>query len=232
MLYFRELNGRMRKAREALAGFLGAQPENLVYVTNATYGVNLVAQALGKTMLAEGDEILATDQEYGACKRAWIQYAVNKGVKFVEAKIPIPSPPLAELVDIIWSKVTPKTKILFISHLTSPTAIRLPVEELIARARKAGIVSFIDGAHVAGHFDLNLETLGADLYTGNCHKWMCTPKGTAFLWASDAFKEKMTPLVVSWGSWIKTQGDGFFIDENEMLGTKDYSPQLSMPFCV
>jgi isopenicillin-N epimerase len=103
VLYFRELNGRMRKAREALAGFLGAQPENLVYVTNATYAVNLVAQALSKTIIGEGDEILATDQEYGACKRAWIEYAVNKGVKFVEAKIPIPSPPLGELVDIIWS---------------------------------------------------------------------------------------------------------------------------------
>jgi isopenicillin-N epimerase len=106
------------------------------------------------------------------------------------------------------------------------------VAELIARARKAGIISFIDGAHIPGQMDLNLEELAPDLYTGNCHKWMCTPKGTAFIWASDHFKDKLTPLVVSWGSWIKTQGDGFFIDENEMLGTKDYSPQLSMPFCI
>ena len=85
VLYFRELNGRMRKAREALAGYVGAKPENLVYVTNATYAVNLVAQALSKTLLSEGDEILATDQEYGACKRSWLEYAGKRGVKFVEA---------------------------------------------------------------------------------------------------------------------------------------------------
>jgi isopenicillin-N epimerase len=114
---------------------------------------------------------------------------------------------------MIWSKVTPKTKVLFISHIASPTGVRLPAEELCRRAKKAGIIAFIDGAHVPGHMDLDLSTLQADIYTGNCHKWMCTPKGSAFLWASNDYKDLITPLVVSWGSVIPTAGDGFFIDE-------------------
>ena len=175
---------------------------------------------------------MATDHEYGACKRAWMEHAVTRGVKWVEAQIPIPAPSMEDMASIIWSKVTPKTKILFISHITSPTAIRFPVEELIKRSRERGIMTFIDGAHVPGQMDLDLSKLGADFYTGNCHKWMCTPKGSAFLWVADEFISKMTPLVVSWGSWIPTVKDGFFIDENEYMGTRDYSPFLTVPFGI
>ena len=121
---------------------------------------------------------------------------------------------------------------IFVSHITSPTALRLPVELLCERAREKGILTLIDGAHVPGHLDLNLEILGADLYTGNCHKWMCAAKGTAFLWASDKMKDTLIPLVVGWGNQIPTYGDGYFIDEHEMLGTKDYSPLISMPFLI
>lgn len=175
---------------------------------------------------------MTTNHEYGACKRAWHEHVVSKGAKWVESEIPLPAPSREKLLEIIWSRVTPKTKILFISHISSPSAVRFPVEELCARARQAGIISVIDGAHVAGMMDLNLSTLGADIYTGNCHKWMCTPKASAFLWASDQFKDKLTPLVVSWGSWIPTVGDGFFIDEQEYLGTRDYTPFLTIPFAL
>jgi isopenicillin-N epimerase len=106
-----------------------------------------------------GDEILSTDHEYGACKRSWTEYCVNKGANWVEAKIPIPAPSKKAICEIIWSQVTPKTKILFLSHLTSPTAIVLPVEELCRRAKKAGILTFIDGAHIPAHIDLDLEGL-------------------------------------------------------------------------
>ena len=138
---------------------------------------------------------------------------MNRGAVWVDALIPIPVPAKDEICEIIWSKVTPKTKIIFISHLTSPTAVLLPVEELCRRAKKAGILTFIDGAHIPGQIDSDLTAIGADFYCGNCHKWMCTPKGSAFLWASDEFKDKLSPLVVSWGSAIPTEGDGFFIDE-------------------
>lgn len=232
VLFFRELNQRMRTSREALGQYLGAKPENLCFVMNATYGVNVIAHSLGKSLLQPGDEILATDHEYGACKRAWIEHAVTKGVNWVEAKIPIPAPSQDELVEIIWSKVTPNTKILFISHISSPTAIRFPVEQLIQRCKKSGILTCIDGAHIAGQMDLNLEKLGVDFYTGNLHKWMCTPKGSAFLYISDEFLSKITPLCVSWGSWIPTLKDSFFIDENEYIGTRDYSSFLSVPFAI
>jgi isopenicillin-N epimerase len=118
-----------------------------------------------------------------------MEHAVSKGAVWVEAKIPLPAPSLDEMCEIIWSKVTPKTRILFISHIASPTALRLPVEELCRRAKKAGIITFIDGAHIPGQIDLDLSTLQADIYVGNCHKWMCTPKGSAFLWASDEYKD-------------------------------------------
>lgn len=188
VLFFRELNKLMRHSREALSQYVGAKPENITYVTNATYAVNVVAQAFAKNVLQPGDEILGTDQEYGACKRAWFEHAVSKGAVYVEAAIPIQVPSQEELLEIIWGKVTSKTKVLFVSHIASPTAVRFPVEELCARARKAGIISVIDGAHAPGQIDIDLATLEPDVYTGNLHKWMCTPKGSAFLWASDSLK--------------------------------------------
>ncbi len=124
--------------------------------------------------------------------------------------------------------MTSKTKILFISHIASPTAVRLPVEELCKRAKSAGIISFIDGAHVPGHMDIDLSKMQADMYCGNLHKWMCTPKGTSFLWVSTEWKDKITPLCVSWGHLANNVGDGFFINEQEFLGTRDYSMFLSI----
>lgn len=231
VFYFRELMHHMRGAREALAKYIGATPENLVYVTNSTYGVNVAAHAFG-SMLQAGDEILTTDHEYGACDRAWRQYAGSRGVRYVRATIPMPAPSLEEITERIWSLVTERTRILFISHITSPTGLRMPVEELCRRARTKGILTVIDGSHVPGHVPLDLTQLGADFYTGNCHKWMCTPKGSAFMWVSDAFREKLEPLVVSWGGDIPTVSDSWFVDENEFLGTRDHSPFLCVPFAL
>lgn len=222
----------MRKSREAIGEYLHAKPENICFMSNATFAVNVIAQSLGKYYFREGEEILATDQEYGACKRAWTEHAVSNGVKWVEAVMPIPCVKPEEMLERLWEKVTSRTKLIFVSHISSPTAIRFPVEELCKRARKEGILTFIDGAHVPAQLDLNLETLDADFYCGNFHKWMCTPKGSSFLWVSDWFAGKITPLCVSWGSWIPTLKDSYFIDENEYLGTRDYSPFLSLPFAI
>lgn len=231
VLYFRELMFHMRTAREALAGYLGADASNLVYVTNSTYGVNIAAHAFG-AMLKPGDEILTTDHEYGACDRAWKQYAISKGAVWNRVSIPMPAPSQADLLELIWSGVNERTRLLFISHITSPTALRMPVEELCKRARQAGIITVIDGSHIPGHIPLDLSTLQADFYTGNCHKWMCTPKGSAFMWASEQYRHVLPPLVVSWGADIPTVGDGAFVDENEFLGTRDHSPFLTLPFAL
>ncbi len=231
VLYFRELMHEMRSARQALASYVGAKPENLAFVTNSTFGVNVAAHAVAEH-LQPGDEILSNDHEYGACNRAWHMHAVSKGAHYVQPHIPIPVPRPEDLVEIIWSNVTERTKVLFISHITSPTAVRLPVEELCARARERGIITIVDGSHAPGHIPLDLSTLGCDMYTANCHKWMCTPKGSAFLWVSDEWVERMKPLVVSWGSDIPTVGDGCFIDEHEFLGTRDHSPFLTIPYAL
>lgn len=231
VLYFRESIANLMHARNVLAEYVGADGKDLVYVTNSTYGVNVTAHALSH-ILAEGDDICTTDHEYGACDRAWEQYCVSKGVRYVRAEIPMPAPSMEEMVDIIWSKVTSKTKVLFLSHITSPTGLRLPVEELCARSRAAGIISVIDGSHSPGHIPLDLSTLQADVYTANCHKWMCTPKGSAFLWVAPHLQEAIIPLVVSWGARNPVAGDGPLNVEHEFIGTRDYSPFLSVPFAL
>jgi isopenicillin-N epimerase len=231
VLYFRELMFHMRTAREALAAYLGADARNLVYVANSTYGVNTAAHAFG-AMLKPGDEILTTDHEYGACDRAWKQYAISKGAVWNRVSIPMPAPSQADLLELLWSGVNERTRLLFISHVTSPTGLRMPVEELCQRAHKCGIITVIDGSHVPGHIPLDLSTLQADFYTGNCHKWMCTPKGSAFMWTSERYRHILPPLVVSWGADIPTVEDGAFVDENEFLGTRDHSPFLTLPFVL
>ncbi|MCX6140727.1 MAG: aminotransferase class V-fold PLP-dependent enzyme [Candidatus Kapabacteria bacterium] len=231
VLFFREADELMQSARAALASYLGARARDLIYVTNSTYGVNVAAHAFGD-VLAPGDEILTTDHEYGACDRAWSQYCVSKGIRYVRAEIPIPVPSAEEIVEIIWSKVTPRTKVLFLSHITSPTAVRFPVEELCARAKEVGIRSVIDGSHAPGHIPLDLSTLQADVYTANCHKWMCTPKGSAFLWVTEELQYMMSPLAVSWGRESSWQQGGTFIAEQEYLGTRDISPFLTVPFVL
>lgn len=231
VLYFRELMHEMQRARTALAEYVGARPENLVYVTNSTFGVNVAAHAIAETLRA-GDEILSNDHEYGACNRAWKSHAVSKGAVYVQQHIPIPVPVESDLVEILWSGVTERTRVLFLSHITSPTGVQLPVAELCKRARDRGITTIVDGSHSPGHIPLDLSTLGCDIYTANCHKWMCTPKGSAFLWVAGDWIERMMPLVVSWGSDIPTAKDGYFVDEHEFLGTRDHSPFLTVPYAI
>lgn len=231
VLYFRESISNLMHARNALAAYVGAEGKDLVYVANSTFGVNVTAHALSH-VLQEGDEICTTDHEYGACDRAWEQYCVTKGVRYVRAEIPMPAPSLEEMTEIIWQQVTPKTKVLFLSHITSPTGLRLPVEALCSRARAAGIISVIDGSHTPGHVPLDLLTLQADVFTANCHKWMCTPKGSAFLWVAPHLQETIIPLVVSWGARNPVAGDGPLNIEHEFIGTRDYSPFLTVPFAI
>jgi isopenicillin-N epimerase len=224
-------------SRAVLAQYLGAQPEHLIYVSNATSGVNTVARSVP---LSAGDEILTTDHEYGACDNTWNFVCRHTGAKYVAIEIPLPFV-AGEFTERIWSRVTPRTRVIYLSHITSTTALILPIAELCRRAKAAGILTLIDGAHVPGHIGLNLDRVGADFYTGNCHKWLCAPKGAAFLHARPEHHPLLEAPVVSWGYSTKITGHtGFDAYTGTSLlerhlqwqGTRDLAPFLTVPTAI
>ena len=221
----------LRSARTALATYVGARPEDTVFVHNATFGVNVVARALN---LAPGDEVLTTTHEYGACNNAWETVCAQRGARYVRQSLPWPFGDEADLVEALWQGVTPHTKVLYFSHITSPTALTLPVQALCRRARAAGILTVIDGAHAPGQVDLDLATLDADVYTGNLHKWLCAPKGAGFLWVRPELQPQIAPLVVSWG-YGPERGhfeENDFVSAHQWQGTDDISAYLSVPAAI
>jgi isopenicillin-N epimerase len=221
----RRINGLLADARLKLGTYLGADPDSLVFVTNATHGINIVARSLD---LGPGDEVLGTDHEYGAADRTWRFNGRLRGASYIRQPISLPLPSDNEIVEQLWQGVTERTKLIFISHITSPTAVIFPVAELCKRARAAGILTMIDGAHAPGQVDLSLDELGADFYTGNCHKWLCAPKGAGFLYARPELQEMLQPLVVSWGWESETPGPSRYIDYFSWVGTADPSAYLSV----
>lgn len=225
----RRFNDLMREARRALGAYLNAEAQDLVFVPNATTGLNIVARSL---RLEPGDEILSNDQEYGALDRTWRFLSQRSGARYIRQPIPLPVRSADEVIDAIWSGVTERTRVLFISHITSPTAIVFPIAPLIERARAAGIITVVDGAHAPAQIPLDLAALGADFYSGNCHKWMMAPKGSAFLYARREMQHLVEPLVVSWGWESITPGDSRFIDEQEYQGTRDIAAYLTVPAAI
>lgn len=220
----------LRAARTRLADYLRADPDDLVYVPNATTGVNIVARSL---QLGPGDEVLSTDHEYGACDRTWRFLCEKSGATYRQVPIDAPVTDHQAWVDAVWAGVGPRTRVLFLSHITSPTGLVTPVAALCARAREAGILSLIDGAHAPGQIALDLDEIGADFYTGNCHKWLCAPKGAAFLHARREAQDLLEPLVVSWGWDNPYPSSGSrFLDEQELTGTRDLAPYLSVPAAI
>ena len=169
----------LSQARERLACSLGAQTADLVFLPNATTGVNTVAQSL---RLQPGDEVLTTDHEYGACDATWQHVCARAGAVVRRVEIPLPFD-AAAFVDRMMAAVTPRTRVVFASHITSTTALIFPIAAMCHAARERGLTTLIDGAHAPGQVHLDLAALGADFYTGNCHKWLCAPKGAAFLHA-------------------------------------------------
>nr|MBC7243702.1 aminotransferase class V-fold PLP-dependent enzyme [Chloroflexota bacterium] len=225
----RRFNELMHSARAALAAFVGVDTNDLVYVTNATTGLNIVARSLP---LRPGDEVLSTDHEYGAMDRTWRFVCQKSGARYINQPLPLPVESPEQVVEAIWSGVTEHTRVLFMSHITSPTALILPVADLIQRARASGILTVIDGAHAPGQIPLNLQSLGADFYAGNCHKWLCAPKGSAFLFARREVQPLLEPLIVSWGWQSDTPGPSRFVDEQEWQGTRDISAYLTVPNAI
>lgn len=227
----REIGDHLAAARVALGTYLGAPADDLVYVPNATFGVNIVGRSL---RLGPGDEVLATDHEYGACENVWWYESRRRGFDYVRQPIALPLTTAEAIVDQFWAGVTPRTRVIFLSHITSPTAVVLPVAEICRRAREAGILTVVDGAHAPGQLPLDLLALGADFYTGNCHKWLCAPKGSAFLYARAEVQSLVEPLVVGWG-WGEDRAVTFgsdFLDYNQYLGTNDYAAYLAVPAAI
>lgn len=223
----RRFNDFMRESREALASYLGTQANNLIYAQNVTIALNIVARSLS---LKAGDEVLSTDHEYGALDRTWRFLSREHGFTYINQPVDLTSK--AAFVESFWRGVTPRTRVIFLSHITSPTATIFPVEEIIQRARAQGIISIIDGAHVPGQLPLHLDSLGADFYGGNLHKWLCAPKGAGFLYARPEVQSLLKPLVVSWGYEPETPGDSPFVDLFEWWGTRDVAAFLTVPKAI
>ena len=227
----REYDALLKESRQALGAYLHADADDLAYIPNATHGANIIARSLD---LQPGDEILATDHEYGACDYTWEFVCDKAGAKYIHQPISLPVHGEGEVVEQFWQGVTPRTKAVYLSHITSPTALRLPVEAICQRARQAGIISIVDAAHAPGQLPVDLSALGADVYFGNCHKWMLAPKGAAFLYVRHDLQSIIEPFIVSWGSHPtpETTTGSRFIDILQWTGTKDPAAALAVPAAI
>jgi isopenicillin-N epimerase len=202
-------------ARAELGAFVGAPADDLTFVPNATTGVNIGARALE---LQPGDEVLATDLEYGACNLTWEHVCEEAGARYVRAG-----------VDRLFESRTERTRAVFVSHVTSETALLLPLEEIVAHARDEGLTTIVDGAHAVAQVDLDLASLGADFYAGTCHKWLCSPKGSGFLYFRPEWQERAHAPIVSWGYG---QEPATFISRTEHQGTRDPAAYLAVPDAI
>ncbi|HXF63152.1 MAG TPA: aminotransferase class V-fold PLP-dependent enzyme [Caldilineaceae bacterium] len=229
VIFMGRLRELLAEARARLARYVGTVADNLVFVPNATHGLNIVTRSL---KLKPGDEVLSTDHEYGAIDRSWRFNCERQGAYLINRPIPTPIHNPEEVVEHLWAGVTERTKVIALSHITSPTALILPVEAICRRARAAGIITVIDGAHAPGQVDLNLEQLGADFYSGNAHKWLSSPKGAAFLYARSERQGLLEPLVVSHGWQSRNPGPSQFLDYFSWVGTDDPAAYLSVPAAI
>lgn len=219
----------LAQARACLAHYVGTEADNLVFVSNATHGINVVARSL---KLGAGDEVLGTDHEYGAVNNTWRFNCEKSGARYINQPVPMPLTTPEAFVDTLWEGVTERTRVISISHITSPTALIFPVQLVCQRAREAGIVTVIDGAHAPGQIDLSLDELGADFYAGNAHKWLSSAKGAAFLFARPECQDLLEPLVVSHG-WSRANPDiPQFLSYLSWTGTDDPSAYLSVPAAI
>ena len=212
--------GRLRAAAATVGAFLGARADDVVFIENATTAVNAVLRSYP---LEPGDEVLITDHTYGAVAHA-TEYACRRaGARAVKAELPYPVADPGEVVEAVARALSSRTRLAILDHITSDTAMVLPVAALTELCRERGVKVMIDGAHAPGMLELDIPTLGADWYTGNLHKWLFAPRGCAVLWAAEAAQRELHPAVVSWGL------DSGFTAEFDWTGTRDPSAYLAAP---
>lgn len=220
-----------REARHALGKYLNVNGDDVAYIPNATHGVNIAARSLN---LKPGDEVLTTDHEYGACNYTFEHFCKKNGARYVYQPISFPVSSSEEMVNQFWRGVTDRTRAIYLSHISSPTALRLPVEDICRRAHIFGLITIIDGAHAPGQIPLDLQAFDPDFYTGNCHKWMLSPKGAGFVYVRRGMQKSIEPLVVSWGRHAlpeKSAGSQF-LDDLTWTGTHDPSAYFSVPAAI
>lgn len=221
--------GYLKIAKEKLAKFIGCNPKDFFFIPNPTVAVNTIMRSLN---LEEGDEILTTNHEYGAMDRTWNFYSEKAGVKYIRQNIALPVISKEQIIEDFWKGYSNRTKVIFLNQISSATALIFPVKEICDKARKLGLITIIDGAHVPGHIDLNISELNPDFYTATLHKWMLAPKGSSFLYVKPEFQDRIEPLVVGWGYQSLTPSDSRFLDYHEYQGTRDVSAYLCTPKVV
>ena len=222
----RELPGLLDRARAELADFVDADPTGLAFVRNATAGVNAVLRSLE---FDPGDELLVTNHGYRSCRNAIDYVAERTGATVTVAQVPFPCESADAIVDAVMAAVTPKTELAMIDHVTSRTGLVLPVGELVERLEERHVATLVDGAHAPGMLDLSVADVGADYYVGNCHKWLCAPKGAGFLWVNEHDRSEIHPPTISYWYREATEARSAYHMEFDWTGTDDPTPWLCVP---
>lgn len=219
----------LKQAKERLGRYVGCNTEDFFFTPNPTFAINTVMRSLN---LQPGDEILATNHEYGAMDRTWHFYCKKTGAKYIRQEIALPVSSKEQLIADFWKGYNANTKVVFLNQVSSATALIFPVKEICEKAQQLGLITIVDGAHVPGHIDLDIAALDPDFYTGTLHKWMLAPKGSSFLYVRKEFQPDIDPLVVSWGYESAAPGESQFLDYHEQQGTRDISAFLCTPAVI
>ena len=219
----------MYNSRKSLSTLIDCHPDDLVFFQNPTTAINEIVRSID---IKENDEILSTSHEYGAMDRTWDFICNKTGANHIKSSITIPVTNEKVFVNEFLSKVSNKTKIIFISHMTSVTGLYFPIKKICDFASKNNILSIIDGAHIPGHFPLSLNSLNPDIYVGACHKWLLCPKGVSFLYVNKKHQNQIEPLIISWGYKSNSPTHSQFQDYHLWQGTRDFSAFLTIPDAI
>jgi len=227
--FTREAPALFAAARESVGRFVGADPAGLAFVPNATYGINSVLRSLP---IEAGDELIVTDHEYNASRNVLAYAAAERGATLVVARIPFPIERPGDATEAVLACVTPRTRLALLDHVTSQTGMVLPIADMIRGLAAHGVDVLVDGAHAPGQLDLDLATLAPAYYTGNCHKWVCAPKGAAFLWVREDLRPSVRPAVISHGANAPVAPAARFRIEFDWMGTTDPTAPLCIPAAI